>query len=119
MKLHGNPSEEKAARWLRRHDFQILGRNRRFFGVEIDIIARKISKPDTYYLIEVKSIKRKRYESGYPPLSYRQWERYLEAYKLWCSEISRVPDIRISLILIDEKLQLIDFIPGYFWSHAS
>ncbi len=119
MNPSGKASEEVAAKWLRAHNFQILGRNRRFFGVEIDIIARQNIIQPVYYLVEVKKIRRRRYESGYPPLSYRQWERYLTAYKHWCSEISRLPDIRISLLLIDEKLELIDFIPGYFWPNAA
>ena len=115
-------SEEKAARWLRRKDFCILGRNRRFFGVEIDILARKAESEgnsETYYLVEVKSVARRRYEAGYPPLSYRQWERYIQAYRQWCSEIGKTPEVRFSLLIFDEKQEMIDFIPGYFWADAS
>ncbi|MCU0380723.1 MAG: YraN family protein [Chitinophagaceae bacterium] len=64
MAIHnetGKQGEEKAARWLRKRDFEILERNWRCGHLEIDIIATK----DQYlHFIEVKT--RTSNHFGYP-----------------------------------------------------
>ena len=73
-------SENIACYTLRNHGYQILARNYRLFGVEIDILALKNRR---YYLFEVKQTFRKHFKQGWFPYSYAQWKRQMKAIDAW------------------------------------
>ena len=72
--IKGSESERAAARFLERRGWKILHRNKKIFGVEIDILAQK---KDFYMLLEVKSLKDESHLEKI--LSQKQKERLRQA----------------------------------------
>jgi putative endonuclease len=68
----GNLGEEQVAGYLRRKGWEILERNYRFAGREIDIIARE---GDVIVFIEVKKRNQSRWGRGAEAVDYRKRRR--------------------------------------------
>ncbi len=105
-KIIGTQAEDTAIVFLRQYDYIILARNINFYGVEIDILCKY---QYNYIFIEVKSIKRYHYQSGYTVLAYKQWLRYQQAIQAWYTDSKKCHCTSIGLIIFDENMQLIDF----------
>ena len=109
--MNVNLTENRAVNMLKKDGYVILSRNRRIGGVEIDIMAlRKTTAGNVYYLIEVKKIVNKNYYMGFPPVSYNQIQRYLQAMNELNVKCGKFLDVRFVLMLFDEKNILVEFI---------
>ena len=104
-------SEALASKLLKSELFTVLSRNRRFGGVEIDIVAKtRQGKEEYYWFFEVKKRKRSQYNSGYPAMSKTQAQRYQIAIDCFIQSCERVPNVNAGLIVIDENDLVIDMI---------
>ncbi|MDH4199116.1 MAG: YraN family protein [Spirochaetia bacterium] len=119
--MSSNVTENSAVNFLKRDGYVILSRNRRIGGVEIDIMAlRKKEKEKIYYLIEVKKVFQNYYSMGYPPVSFSQIQRYLQAIDELNVKCGKFLDVRFAIMLFDEKNKLIEFIENMpFLNRAS
>jgi len=70
----GNLGEERVAGYLRRNGYEILERNYRFSGREIDIIARA---GEVIVFVEVKKRSQDRWGTGAEAVDYRKRRRIL------------------------------------------
>jgi putative endonuclease len=70
----GNLGEEQVARYLRMNGFEILERNYRFSGREIDIIARA---GEVIVFVEVKKRSQERWGRGAEAVDHRKRRRIL------------------------------------------
>ena len=104
----GKQAEDIAAGLLKNHSYQILARNIRFYGVEIDFICKN-TKEETYTFFEVKNTKMKYHALGFPSISYKQQTRYQNSINHWFGDIQKILTVSIGLIIFDEHLQLIEF----------
>jgi len=77
--LSGTAGESLAAAHLRRSGYEILSRNLRVGGVEIDILARR---DDTLCLVEVKTRKSNAYGAPEEYVDVRKRRRLIRAGKL-------------------------------------
>ena len=111
LKKYGFLAEDKAILYLKDKNYEILARNRSFYGVEIDILCKK---GDTYYLFEIKRVKKQNYMAGYFPFSYRQQQRYQKAIRRWYFDIQKIQNVSVGLLILDENLSLIDMIEHLF-----
>lgn len=99
---------------MRQMGFQVISRNRSIAGVEIDIIARSKKDGDfQYYFIEVKQVKRENYFRGFPPVTLSQMERYNKARVALFQENQKIINIHLSLLILDEDLQKLEFIDNF------
>lgn len=104
--------ENQTIKKLRENGFCVLARNKKIFGVEIDVVARKISRGEEhYFFIECKF---RRAGGGYPLLSQKQKERYRRAAALWQSEIGRFVNIHMTLATNAPETDSILILPDYF-----
>lgn len=110
--------ENIACRYLRENGFVTLGRNIRFYGVEIDFLCKSTKEPGIYFFVEVKSVKRRNYARGYQPFSYRQWSRYEKAVIRWQEALGKFVHVHTSLLLLDESGELLEFIPDFRYKHT-
>ena len=99
-------AENKATNILRKEQYTVLARNRRFYGVEIDIITKK---GDAYTFFEVKRVKQNHYHSLFPAISYRQQSRYQHSITTWYADIQKFLTVSIGLLVFDEKMKLLEF----------
>lgn len=107
-----NEGECNAVKVLREMGLRILSRNRKINGVEIDIIARYYFQNEWHLtFLEVKQIRRKHFQAGYPILSSRQRERYQKAAKAMIGLNDKLLNLHCGLIVMDELGQLIMFNP--------
>lgn len=104
----GQLAENLASRKLREMSFTVLGRNRRFFGVEIDFLCQK---DGSFFLIEVKRMRKKHYFQGYPPMTHSQYRRQLEAIERWRACENRWIEAFVGIMVIDESQEILDFNP--------
>lgn len=107
----GNLGEVVAAEYLRRNEFKIIERNRRYKAGELDIVAKKES---TLHIIEVKTLACAEFPSANPAKDAHDPSANLHAYKLkkvaratewYCAEIEWVGDIQIDGILVWLRLR--------------
>lgn len=107
-----NEGECNAVKVLREMGLRILSRNRKINGVEIDIIARYYFQNEWHLtFLEVKQIRRKHFQAGYPVLSSRQRERYQKAANAMIGLNDKLLNLHCGLIVMDELGQLIMFNP--------
>jgi len=103
--------ENIAVNYLKTRGYRILARNKKINGIEIDILTRrKLNNTFIYSFIEVKKTKKKAFYSGYPPISFRQLQRYRQAI-VFSYILNKKPFFtEISLIVFDENKNLLSFI---------
>ena len=110
----GSIAEDTASCYLRKNGYRVVARNRRFGGIEIDILAIKyLNNIKNVYFIEVKEMKTKHYLSGYPPVSRKQWLRYERSVRILYLQAKKFINTHISLIILDENHKIIQFITEY------
>jgi len=108
----GDRAESKACVLLRQTGFQVLARNIRFYGTEIDILARNLRNIEKeYVLVEVKCSLKRHYLSGYPLVSPTQIKRYYRAIDRWQSARNRYIHSYMRLMIFDENMGLLDNYP--------
>lgn len=107
--------ENIAGRFLREQGFVTLGRNIRFYGVEIDFLCKSNQGHGEYFFVEVKSVKRRNYARGYQPFSYRQWSRYEKAVRRWQEALGKFLHVHTALLVLDESGELLEFIPDFWY----
>ena len=107
----GFEAESKAAYLLRNNDYQILARNIRFYGVEIDFICKK---EEVYTFFEIKKTKLRHYLAGFAGISYRQHNRYQKSINEWFGDIQKIVMVNIGLVILDENLKLIELHKNLF-----
>ncbi|MDH5716256.1 MAG: YraN family protein [Spirochaetia bacterium] len=111
---NGIIAEDKAAFILRKKGYDILARNVRFFGIEIDfIVKKKVQDEYHYFFFEVKKTKQEHYYAGYKPFSIKQYKRYCIAIEKWHAELNKVKNSHIGLLLFNERSELIEYNPFY------
>ena len=91
----GQLCEQKALAFFQKKGWQLVAKNQRLGGVEIDLI---LEKPSTYLLVEVKSDNLWRREH---PFSKTQKERLLKAFSIFCEQHKK--PTQIQLAIVDEK----------------
>ena len=92
-------SEDQAAYYLRSQGFQILSRNNRQYGAEIDVICSHPAHLGDIYFVEVK--KRKQTPKHFPLMAKRQIARYQKAALSLQSQADRFVTVRIFVLLIN------------------
>ena len=93
----GRAAEELAARFLVLEGYAILGRNRRFAGVEVDVVARQ---GDLLVLVEVK-LRRNDLVPAVRALGFRQWNRQRRAARALLGRVPWAAAARLDLVSVD------------------
>ncbi|MDH5721382.1 MAG: YraN family protein [Spirochaetia bacterium] len=110
----GKIAENRASLVLRKKGYNILARNIRFYGIEIDYLVKKeIEGEYHYFFFEIKRIKNEHYNAGYLPFSFKQYMKYRKAIDNWHAELNKIKNSHIGLILFNENSELLDFNPHY------
>ena len=110
----GKSAENKAALVLRKKGYNILARNIQFYGIEVDYLAKKETDGEChYFLFEIKRMKKDHYNAGYIPFNFKQYKKYRSAIERWHSEINKVKNSHIGLMVFSENSELLDFNPYY------
>ena len=91
-KIIGQRCEAIALQYFQENHYQLVAKNTRFYGVEIDLLLKK---DQTYYMVEVKSNNVWRLEK---PLTKKQTER-LQAASSYFSEENQC-STRLMLALV-------------------
>lgn len=91
----GDWGEEKAAIYLKRHGYKIIGRNCRYRQGEIDIVAEK---KDLVVFIEVKTRKNADYAEAREFVTAAKQQRVIAAAQLWMQENSCEKQPRFDVI---------------------
>jgi|GEM_PF-2799758 len=86
---------------------EVISRNSRLHGAEIDILAKHPHGQD-YLLFEVKKV---RTETFYPPVSHAQIQRLKSAAGKIQQSADRLLTIRICLLLVDLDAGSIELVP--------
>ena len=98
----GRAAENVASHWLRNQQYTILARNIKFFGTEIDILAKSA---DSYTFFEVKHTRSTYYRQGFPLMGYRQKLKYQQAIDRWQEDTNKVYNISVKLVVVNEYLK--------------
>lgn len=107
----GNLGETVATEYLRRHEFEIIDRNKRYKAGELDIVAKKGS---TLHVIEVKTLACREFpytnlvKDIYGPgsnLHAYKIKKVARATEWYCAEIEWSGDIQIDGILVWLRLR--------------
>jgi putative endonuclease len=85
--LVGRCSEEIAAQWLSMAGMEVLGRNRRAAGGEVDLVARD---GQTLVFVEVRARHYGSWVGGAGSIDWRKWQRLLRC----AGALSRDPALR-------------------------
>lgn len=91
----GDWGEEKAATYLKRHGYKIIGRNCRYRQGEIDIVAEK---KDLVIFVEVKTRKNADYAEAREFVTAAKQQRVIAAAQLWMQENSCEKQPRFDVI---------------------
>lgn len=83
MNSTGNWGEEKAAAYLRRRGYKIVGRNCRYRQGELDIVAEK---RELVVFVEVKTRKNADYAEAREFVTPAKQQRLIAAAQLWMQE---------------------------------
>jgi putative endonuclease len=94
--IRGARGESLAAAWLELGGRQVLGRNVRLGGVEVDLLARE---GETHVVVEVKLRGRSDYGGAALAVDRAKCQRLLRAAR--ALEQSGVPGVRIDVIAIE------------------
>ena len=100
-KRKGFFKENIVAQHLKKQGWTILHQNKKIFGVEVDILAKKENE---IFLIEVKSLKKESHLEKI--LKSKQKERLKKAAQSLCEDFSK--GVRLLLATVDSKNK-IDF----------
>jgi putative endonuclease len=93
----GKEGEEKAVRWLRRRDYEIIGRNWTHGHLEIDIIA---TREGYLHFVEVKT--RSSSQFGYPEdeVSKSKLRHMIDAGAAWLAQHPGWKKVRYDILAI-------------------
>ena len=95
-KTRGARGESLAACWLELAGFEVLGRNVRLAGVEVDLVARE---GDTQVVVEVKLRGRADYGGAAAAVGWVQRERLARAVR--ALERSGTGQVRVDVVAIE------------------
>lgn len=85
-KARGYGGERLAVEYLSQKGYEIVSRNEKIAGVEIDIIAKE---EDVFIFCEVKTRESEEYGLGIEGVSKTQMQRYIRAAKLFLATRGR------------------------------
>ena len=97
-KKTGNQGEDYATRHLGRRGWDILDRNLRIGGVEIDILARD---GDTHVLVEVRTRHGATHGDGAESITPAKAQRLRRAAMAYFQTLGTYCDLRIDVIAVD------------------
>ena len=106
MKEHikkGFKAEKTALNFFKAQGWRISALNKRFFGVEIDLIL--YNPLEGWLLAEVKSHNQWRKEY---PMSWRQKQRLKNAFQAFCERKPEPVQIKVVIVSSDSKVEVFD-----------
>lgn len=95
---HGDAAEQQAAQFLQQHGLDILTRNYRCRGGEIDLIAQD---GDTLVFVEVRARRNAHYGGAAASITPRKQQRLLYAARHYLMHLPTEPLCRFDAVLID------------------
>jgi Holliday junction resolvase-like predicted endonuclease len=104
-----NNEEDFATHYVRLLGCEVISRNSRMYGAEIDILCRGRDRSE-YLVFEVKR-RRNAAHSAYPAVSHAQLLRLKKAAEQLQVSADRLLTIRICLLLVDLQQGSIELIP--------
>lgn len=108
-RIFSNTEEDFAARFVRTLGCEVIARNMRVHGAEIDLLC-KDRKTREYILFEVKRRMAQKH-ALFPPVSRDQLRRLKKAAERIQSSADRLLAIRVCLLLVDLRQGSVELIP--------
>lgn len=108
-RLFTNNEEDFATRFLRLLGCEVISRNSRIHGAEIDILCRDRDKSE-YLVFEVKR-RSNAAHSAYPAVSHAQLLRLKKTAEQLQASADRLFTVRICLLLVDLQQGRVELIP--------